>query len=171
MSPGPDCENSGRGHGTRSWHASASRAQSGRRPAPGPAVRRCAAAAQVWSAQMAGHEEIPDIAEFRRRRSEGKGVFVIVGRASGRVLVHHVSCPFMTDQAFSAKMVRRSGRKGPIPVRSGRSHRDPRFRGGSLPASGRPGLGPSSSQIAMPGGPRQRRPAAQPGGVRGGGHS
>lgn len=61
---------------------------------------------------MAGHEEIRDVADFRRRRSEGKGVFVIVGRPSGRVLVHHVSCPFMTDEAFSEKMVRRSGRKG-----------------------------------------------------------
>src|SRR4051794_32604474 len=50
--------------------------------------------------------------EFRRRRAEGSGVFVIVGRPSGRVLVHHVTCPFMTDDAFSAKHFRREGRKG-----------------------------------------------------------
>jgi hypothetical protein len=39
-------------------------------------------------------------------------VFVIVGRPSGRVLVHHVTCPFMTDDAFEAKMIVRRGRKG-----------------------------------------------------------
>jgi len=50
--------------------------------------------------------------EFRRRRAAGRGVFVIVGRPSGRVLVHDVGCPFVTDEAFLAKLVRRRGRKG-----------------------------------------------------------
>jgi hypothetical protein len=57
-------------------------------------------------------EEIKDLAEFRRRRAERRGVFVIVGRPSGRVLIHDVTCPFMTDDAFEAKMVLRRGRKG-----------------------------------------------------------
>jgi hypothetical protein len=39
-------------------------------------------------------------------------VFVIVGRPSGRALVHDVRCPFMTDDAFRAKVLDRGGRKG-----------------------------------------------------------
>jgi hypothetical protein len=56
--------------------------------------------------------ELTTLDEFRRRRAAGQGVFVIVGRPSGRVLVHDVSCPFMTDDAFRAKVLRRGGRKG-----------------------------------------------------------
>jgi hypothetical protein len=56
--------------------------------------------------------ELRTLDEFRRRRVAGRGVFVIVGRPSGRVLVHDVSCPFMTDEAFRAKVLRRGGRKG-----------------------------------------------------------
>ena len=56
--------------------------------------------------------ELTSLDEFRRRRAGGRGVFVIVGRPSGRVLVHHVTCPSMTDEAFLAKTVRWRGRKG-----------------------------------------------------------
>jgi hypothetical protein len=50
--------------------------------------------------------ELTGLEEFRRRRAAGRGVFVIVGRPSGRVLVHDVTCPFMTDEAFVAKTCR-----------------------------------------------------------------
>jgi hypothetical protein len=56
--------------------------------------------------------ELAGLEEFRRRRAAGRGVFVIVGRPSGRVVVHDVACPFMTDEAFVAKVVRRQRRKG-----------------------------------------------------------
>jgi hypothetical protein len=56
--------------------------------------------------------DLRSLEEFRRRRSSGRGVFVIVGRPSGRVLVHDVRCPFMTDDAFRAKVLDRGGRKG-----------------------------------------------------------
>jgi hypothetical protein len=41
-----------------------------------------------------------------------QAVFVIVRGPSGRVLVHDVACRFMTDDAFRAKVLIRSGRKG-----------------------------------------------------------
>jgi hypothetical protein len=50
--------------------------------------------------------------QLRELRSSGAGVFVIVGRPSGRVLVDDVSCPFVSDAAFTAKVIRGQGRKG-----------------------------------------------------------
>lgn len=37
---------------------------------------------------------------------------VIVGRPSGRVLMHDISCPFLTEESFSAKVIDGGGRKG-----------------------------------------------------------
>jgi hypothetical protein len=56
--------------------------------------------------------ELKTLQEFQQRRSGGQGVFVIIGRPSGRVLVQHVTCPFMTDDAFRAKTVKHRGRRG-----------------------------------------------------------
>jgi hypothetical protein len=47
--------------------------------------------------------DLKTLEQFRRRRSSGQGVFVIVGRPSGRVLVHDVACPFMTDDASAPR--------------------------------------------------------------------
>ena len=56
--------------------------------------------------------EIRTLPEFRETLASGEGVVVIVGRPSGRVVVHDISCPFLTEESFSAKVDDGGGRTG-----------------------------------------------------------
>ncbi len=70
--------------------------------------------------------EIRTLPEFREKLESEEGVVVIVGRPSGRVLMHDISCPFLTE------VVQRQGDRRRRPEGSLLLGSGPRCGGGGI---------------------------------------